>query len=144
MKTETKKNLKWLVLVSCILTSVCSFAQGSPDKDPMQEYLFPPELVMRYQGEIQLKKEQKELIISSVEEAQKKFGRLQWDLQAEMTALQKLLAESTVNEGNVLSQLDKVLDEERNIKKAQIALMVRIKNTLNNEQKAKLNTLRGR
>jgi hypothetical protein len=99
---------------------------------------------MQYQNEIQLKKEQKELIITTVEEAQKKFTRLQWDLQAEMTALQKLLSESTVSEPNALAQLDKVLDQERLIKKEQIALLVRIKNTLTEEQKTKLNTLKGK
>lgn len=135
---------KWMLLVICLIASTHSFAQENPSKDPMQEFFFPPEFVMRYQNEIQLKKEQKELIISTVEEAQKKFNRLQWDLQNEMTALQKLLAESTVSETNVLTQLDKVLEQERIIKKAQITLMVRIKNALTDDQKVKLNTLKGK
>ena len=144
MKTITKNYRKWIVLIICIVATIDSFAQENPGKDPMQEFFFPPELVMRYQNEIQLKKEQKESIITTMEEAQKKFSRLQWDLQAEMTTLQKLLSESTVNEPNVLVQLDKVLDQERNIKKAQITLMVRIKNTLTDEQKVKLNAFRGK
>ncbi len=145
MKTTTQKNQKWATCVICLILSVTlTFAQENPAKDPMQEYFYPPELVMRYQNEIQLKKEQRELVISTMEEAQKKFTRLQWDLQAEVTVLQKLLAESTVNEINVLAQLDKVLDQERLIKKAQITLMVRIKNALTDEQKTKLNTLKGK
>lgn len=145
MKTLTMKNQKWTAVIICLILSITlTFAQENPGKDPMSEFFFPPELVMRYQNEIQLKKEQKDLIISTMEEAQKKFNRLQWDLQAEMTALQKLLGESTVNEINVLAQLDKVLDRERIIKKAQITLMVRIKNSLTDEQKAKLNTLKGK
>ncbi len=139
------KNIKTLLAIALFITaSLNALAQESPGKDPMQEFFFPPELVMRYQNEIQLKKEQKESIISTVEEAQQKFNRLQWDLQTEMTALQKLLAEPTVNETNVLAQLDKVLDQERIIKKAQITLMIRIKNALTDEQKAKLNTLKGK
>lgn len=140
-----KKNMKALLaVVLFIAISLSGLAQENPGKDPMQEFFFPPELVMRYQNEIQLKKEQKETIISTMEEAQKKFTRLQWDLQAEMTVLQKLLSESTVSEPNALAQLDKVLDQERLIKKAQITLMVRIKNALTDEQKAKLNTLKGK
>jgi Spy/CpxP family protein refolding chaperone len=139
------KNIKTLLAIALFITaSLNALAQENPGKDPMQEFFFPPELVMRYQNEIQLKKEQKESIISTVEEAQQKFNRLQWDLQTEMTALQKLLAEPTVNETNVLAQLDKVLDQERIIKKAQITLMIRIKNALTDEQKAKLNTLKGK
>lgn len=139
-----KKCMKALFAIALITTSIHALAQENPDKDPMQKFFFPPELVMRFQNEIQLKKEQKEMIISTMEEAQKKFTRLQWDLQAEMTALQKLLAESTVIETNVLAQLDKVLDQERTIKKAQITLMVRVKNSLTDEQKAKLSAFKGK
>jgi Spy/CpxP family protein refolding chaperone len=124
--------------------SLTGLAQENPGKDPLKQFFFPPELVMRYQNEIQLKKERKELIISTMEEAQKKFTRLQWDLQSEVTALQKLLSESVVSETNALAQLDKVLDQERLIKKAQITMMVKIKNVLTEEQKVKLNALKGK
>ncbi|MEP7323971.1 MAG: hypothetical protein ABI761_18730 [Saprospiraceae bacterium] len=144
MKTIKLQCYKLMALAICILATLNAFAQGNPGKDPMQEYFFPPELVMQYQNEIQLKKEQKDLIIGVVEEAQKKFTRLQWDLQTEMTTLQKLFAEPTANEPKVLEQLDKVLDQERSIKKAQITLMVRIKNVLTEDQKTKLNTMKGK
>lgn len=144
MKTIKKQSSKLMAVAIFILTTFNSVAQENPGKDPMQEFFFPPELVMRYQNEIQLKKEQKELIIGVVEEAQKKFNRLQWDLQTEMSALQKLLSESTVNEAKVLEQLDKVLDQERVIKKAQVTLMIRIKNALTDDQKMKLNTMKGK
>ena len=133
-----------MAIAIVMLVAINSFAQENAAKDPMQEFLFPPELVMRYQAEIQLKKEQKELIIGVVEEGQKKFNRLQWELQNEMSALMKLLAESSVDEPKVLEQLDKVLDQERMIKKTQITLMVRIKNSLTPEQKVKLNTFKGK
>lgn len=128
----------------CFMATASSFAQENSKKDPMQEFFFPPELVMKYQNEVQLKNEQKEAIISSVEEAQKKFNRLQWNMKSEMTTLEKLLAENSINEVKTLEQLDKVLDQERQIKKTQVSLMVRIKNILTEEQKAKLNALRGK
>jgi Spy/CpxP family protein refolding chaperone len=144
MNTINKNSKALLTVVLFFAMSLTGLAQENPGKDPMQECFFHPELVMRYQNEIQLKKEQKETIISTMEEAQKKFTRLQWDLQAEMTVLQKLLSESTVSEPNALAQLDKVLDQERLIKKAQITLMVKIKNALTEEQKVKLNVLKGK
>lgn len=144
MKTINKDMQVLLAIALFVTASLNVLAQENSGKDPMQEFFFPPEFVMRYQNEIQLKKEQKEMIISTVEEAQKKFTRLQWDLQAEITVLQKLLSESTVNETNVLVQLDKVLDQERLIKKAQITLMTRIKNSLTDEQKAKLSAFKGK
>lgn len=140
---------KWTIAFAFLLASfVCAAQQHQPGMDPrpgpdpMRELMFPPELVMRFQNDIQLKKEQKELIIATVEESQKKFNRLQWDLQAEMSALQKLLSEATVNEVGVMAQLDKVLDQERQIKKAQMTLMIRTKNALTEEQRAKLNELK--
>ena len=144
MNPIKKHHHRIVAIAIFMIVPFSSFAQENPGKDPMQEFFFPPELVMRYQNEIQLKKEQKELIISTVEEAQKKFNRLQWDLQTEMNALQKLLSETTVNETKVLEQLDKVLDQERIIKKAQVTLMVRSKNALTEDQKSKLNTMKGR
>lgn len=143
MKPIKKQGYKLMVIAICILATFNTIAQGNPGKDPMLEYFFPPELVMQHQNEIQLKKEQKELIIGVMEESQKKFTRLQWDLQTEMTALQKLFAEPIANETKVLEQLDKVLDQERTIKKAQVTLMLRIKNTLTEDQKTKLNTMKG-
>jgi len=43
-----------------------------------------------------------------------------------------------VNEQNVLAQLDKVLDKEREIKRTQLALMIRIKNKLTPDQQDRL------
>ncbi len=140
---STTWNIRTVLVIVLIATaSLNTLAQENPGKDPMHEFFYPPELVMRYQNEIQLTKEQKEIVISAAEEAQAKFTRLQWNLQAEVTALQKLLAESSVKETLVIAQLDKVLDQERLIKKSQITLMVRIKNALTDEQKTKLKALK--
>ncbi len=139
----TIKNMRTpLVIVLLSISSYSVLAQENPGKDPMQDYFFPPELVMRYQNEIELKKEQRVTITSAIEEAQKKFSQLQLSIQTEATELQKLLSQSTVSEASVLSQLDEVLDQERSIKKAQFTLMVRIKNTLTDDQKTKLNSFK--
>lgn len=53
-----------------------------------------------------------------------------------------LIGQSRVVESQVLSQLDKVLSVEREIKRTQIGLMIRIKNVLTVEQQAKLRQLR--
>jgi len=47
-----------------------------------------------------------------------------------------------VDESRVLSQLEKVLSVEREIKRTQIGLMIRIKNVLTVEQQAKLRQVR--
>ena len=61
-------------LVICLGITSSGMAQqgGTPAKegDPMQEYFYPPELVMRYQNDIQLKPDQKETILSSQKKIQ--------------------------------------------------------------------------
>jgi len=53
-----------------------------------------------------------------------------------------LLQATPVDEAQVLDQVDKILNTERDVKKTQITLLVRIKNTLTPEQQAKLNEMR--
>ena len=85
---------------------------------------------------------QKTFVRSEVLKAQTRFTELQFRLQDAMEALTALLKQNPVDEAQVLAQLDKVLDAEREIKRTQIALMVRVKNKLTPEQQSRLRQLR--
>ncbi len=61
-----------------------------------------------------------------------------------MEALVALLKQSSADESQVMSQLDKVLSSEREIKRTQISLLVRIKNKLTPDQQAHLQRLRAK
>ncbi len=67
---------------------------------------------------------------------------MQWDMQGEAEKLVRLLNARPVDENAVLAQVDQVLNRERDIKKAQISLLVRIKNILRDDQQNKLIELR--
>ena len=67
---------------------------------------------------------------------------MQWDMQSESEKLVQLLKARPVDENAVLAQVDQVLKREREIKKAQISLLVRIKNLLTDWQQNKLMELR--
>jgi len=67
---------------------------------------------------------------------------MQWDMQSESEKLVQLLKARPVDENAVLAQVDQVLNREREIKKAQISLLVRIKNLLTDWQQNKLMELR--
>ena len=112
--------------------------------DPVREKLFPPELVMRHQKAIGLTPEQRTYLRDEIRRAQLQFTEMQWQLQDAMETVQALLEKSPVAEAEVLAQLDKVLEAERAIKRAQVALMVRVKNKLTPEQQEKLRQLRQR
>jgi hypothetical protein len=48
-----------------------------------------------------------------------------------------------VDEPKVLEQIDRVLSVERDVKRAQLSLMMKIKNELSEDQKSKLSKIRG-
>ena len=127
-----------LIWPAVLLYAVLLAAQQPPGPDPMAENLFPPELVMAHQKAIDLSDTQKASIRAELLKAQTRFTELQWQLQDAMEGLVSLLKQSSVDEAQVMSQLDKVLTSEREIKRTQISLLVRIKNKLTPDQQAYL------
>jgi Spy/CpxP family protein refolding chaperone len=112
--------------------------QPRPPMDPLGDVMFPPEMVMQHQRELGLTDEQKTFMRAEVNRASTRFNELQWQLQDAMEALHETMKASSVNEQLALSQLDKVLDNEREIKRAHMELGIRIKNKLTAEQQTKL------
>lgn len=138
----------------CICTLLCmavSFATGQQappgphppaGPDPLGRSFFPPELVMQNQQAIGLTDDQKSYLRAEIREAQTKFTDLQWKLQDEAEKMLSLTKQPHIDEQQALAQLEKVLGVEREVKRAQIALLVHIKNKLTPEQQAKLEELR--
>ena len=125
-----------------LLCASLSAAQAPAPQDPVAESLFPPDLVMAHQKEVGLDEAQKTAIRGELLRAQTRFTELQWQLQDSMETLVGMLKQNPVEEEKVLAQLDKVLGIEREVKRTQIALMVRIKNKLTPEQQSRLRQLR--
>ena len=93
---------------------------------------------MAHQQEIGLTDEQREYLKTESRKAQLRFTELQWQLMDEYEKLAALVKQEHVDEQQALAGLDKILDVEREIKKVQISLVVRIKNKLTPDQQAKL------
>ena len=129
-----------LVLLAMSIPAAAAEAP-SPGDDPLARHLFPPERVMGHAQEIGLDDTQRTAIRKEVQKAQSKFLDLQFDIQTEMETMVRLVKENKVDEARVLSQLDRVLSLEKEIKKTQISLLVRIKNTLTPVQQAKLSEM---
>mgnify|MGYP005810814875 CR=1 FL=1 len=119
-------------------------AQQQQPPDPLQGSLFPPELVMQNQQALGLTAEQKEYFKSEIRQAQERFTGIQWKLQDEMEKLAALLKPPQSGEQQVLDQLEKVLAYEREVKRAQISLLIRIKNKLTPEQQARLRDIQSK
>ncbi|HEY8852122.1 MAG TPA: periplasmic heavy metal sensor [Gemmatimonadaceae bacterium] len=119
---------------------------GAPGQGPEDwgRNFFPPELVMQHQAEIGLQDSQRATLTSAIQGAQSKFMDTQWKMSAESEKMGRLLQATQVDETAVLDEVDRILNLEREIKRAQISLMVRIKNTLTADQQKKLADIRGR
>lgn len=136
-----------------VLSAATLSAQGAPagqrapmpgpgGPDDFGRNFFPPELVMQHQSEIGLQDAQRAALTSAVQQAQGKFMDVQWKLSAEGEKMGKLLQPAQVDETQVLEEVDRILALEREMKRAQIGLMVRIKNTLTPAQQTKLMEIR--
>ena len=126
------------------LAGSVGWARQQPAPDPVADNLFPPELVLANQKAIGLDDAQRNYLRAEVLKAQTRFTELQFQLQEAMESLVGLLKQTPVDEVQVMAQLDKVLNAEREVKRTQIALMVRIKNKLTPEQQSRLRKMRGK
>jgi Spy/CpxP family protein refolding chaperone len=97
---------------------------------------------MAHQAEIGLEDKQREAILKELEKAQSQFPRLQWQLQAATEQLVKLLDAPQIDEGKTLAQAGEVMKLETEIKRAHLGLLIRIRNTLSDTQRSKLQALR--
>jgi Spy/CpxP family protein refolding chaperone len=133
--------MKQLILIGALLAMTAS-ADEPPGTDQVAKNLFPPELIIQHRQDIGLDEAQSKSLKDSVQQAQARFLDLQWDMQAETGKFAHLLHAPRIDEAAALAQADKVLGLETAIKKAQLSLLIRIKNLLTPEQQQKLEELR--
>jgi Spy/CpxP family protein refolding chaperone len=108
------------------------------------EELFPPRLVMQHQTQIGLTHAQREAISKIMADTQKRLVDLRWRFEEQSTALTKRLAEPQVDADAALALSDRVMEVEREMKKAHLAMLIAIKNQLEPAQQEKLRALRTR
>jgi len=137
------KAFRALVLALLVLATAARSENPAP-ADPLGESLFPPDLILSSAAAIGLTDAQKAEIRAEVLKIQPKFTDLQWKLQDAVEGLKALLAAPTADEAKGLGALDRVLALERDLKRSQIGLMIRLKNLLSEDQQAKLRQVKAR
>jgi TonB-dependent SusC/RagA subfamily outer membrane receptor len=130
--------MKKLFLVVLIGMSTTLVAQ-----DIFQQYLYSPEVVLKYRDEAGLSSEQVEKIKNIYNNELPAYNSKKWDLDAAMTALEKLISQNTVDAKAATSQLETSLALETEVKKMKLDILMRIKNTLTTSQQAKLDPHKG-
>ena len=93
---------------------------------------------MQHRQAIGLTDDQRNAIKQELMRASTRFNELQWQMQDEMETMDNLTKGSAVDEAQVLAQLDKILNLERDLKRTQLTVAIRIKNKLSAEQQTQL------
>ena len=107
-------------------------------KDVFKGKLFAPNIILEHREALQLSKEQFTAIRAAVVEVQSGVAEHEWDMQEAYQALMLELDQSPVDENKVLEYADKALLAENQVKKKQMAMLVRLKNLLTEDQVAYL------
>lgn len=135
-----RKGLLLLLGLVC-LAAGGAFAAGAKD-DPFKGKLFAPNVILEHRDELGLSKQQFTDIRKAVVDVQANVAQHEWDLAE---AYQQLLAEldkSPVDEATVLELVSTALAAENEVKKLQVAMLVRLRNLLTDEQVAYLESTR--
>ena len=106
--------------------------------DPLARLLFDPQLVLKHAQELALQPAQRTTIIGAIKEAQADLLDLQLQMAERHQDLVKAMEATRVDEGASLALADKVMGLERDMKRKQLQLLIRIKNALTREQQDRL------
>ena len=135
---------KGIAIIACLMlcTGIAAAQDRGGKPDPFKGRLFAPDIILKNQTELNLTKEQFTGIKTAVVEVQANVAEHEWDMRE---AYQKLLAaldENPIDETTVLEHVNDAMLAENQVKKQQVAMLIRLKNLLNDEQVAYLKSLR--
>ncbi len=123
--------------ILCLL-AVVSLATGTAlaenPKDVFKGKLFPPNVILENREALQLSKDQFTAIRAAVVEVQAGVAEHEWDMQEAYQALMLELDRSPIDEKKVLAYAERALLAENQVKKKQMAMLVRLKNLLSEDQ----------
>lgn len=127
--------INWLMYLGLVLliASGPARAQGG-ERDVFKGKLFAPNIVLEHQDELGLTKEQFTAIRAAVVEVQSGVAEHEWDLRMAYQEVMAELDNSPVESERVLELIDAVLAAENNVKKLQVAMLIKLRNLLTDEQ----------
>jgi Spy/CpxP family protein refolding chaperone len=135
--------MKVTLIVPLVLACSSLCAQPPPHHpDLIAENLFPPELIMQNAEAINLTEEQQEKLQAEMHKAHERLEEMHSKLEKQREATAELLKKARVDESAAMAQIEKVLDQERELRRAHLALVVALKNKLTPEQQAKLQEIK--
>ncbi len=139
------RNIMPLAGLCLVLFTTGAIAQGQgPQKDVFKGKLFAPNIILEHQDDLGLSKEQFTAIRAAVVEVQTNVAEHEWDLREAYQRVLSDLDDSPIDEDKVLENVEAVLLAENQVKKMQVAMLIKLRNLLTDEQVDYLQTVRKR
>lgn len=126
-------------LLACFGIATAALAQNKDDV--FKGKLFPPNVILENQAELDLSKEQFTKIRAAVVDVQSNVAEHEWDMREAYLKLMEELDKTPINEDAVIKHANVALLAENQVKKQQMAMLVRLKNLLTDEQIAVLEAI---
>lgn len=134
MRQGIKKILP-LAGMCLVLLSTLATAQGQgQQKDVFRGKLFAPNIILEHQDELGLSKEQFTAIRTAVVAVQSNVAEHEWDLREAYQNVLSDLDDSPIDEDKVLGNVQTALLAENEVKKLQVAMLIKLRNLLTDEQ----------
>ena len=133
------------ILVAAVAIFSLGIAVAADNKEnPFKGKLFAPNEILENQAELGLTKDQFTEIRATVVEVQGNIAEYEWDMREAYLKLMAELDKSPISEDRVLEHAEVALLAENQVKKHQMAMLVRLKNILTAEQIAYLESKYGK
>lgn len=126
MKTSTL-----LTLLAFAVTGLTTQAQ----RDPLQEHLVPPDVIIEHGDGAQLEDSQRQAVQSAVQNTQLLADQANKDLEEAIESLRETLQAEALNEEEAISRLGAVLEAERMVKENHLRMLIRANKALNPQQR---------
>jgi len=131
-----------LVLLAFVCLTATNAGAAEPKHDVFKGKLFAPNVILQNQDELSLSKQQFTEIRGAVVKVQGNVAEHEWDIAEAYQNIMAELDKSPIDEAQVLEYVEAALRAENEVKKLQVAMLVRLKNLLTDEQIAYLESVR--
>ena len=135
-----KKGMLLLLVVASFAVGTAVAAESKPDV--FKGKLFPPNVILEHQAELGLSKQQFTEIRKTVVELQGNVAEHEWDVREAYQNIMAELDKSPIDQDRVLEHVGAALRAENEVKKLQVAMLIKLKNLLNEDQVAYLEAKR--
>ena len=131
-----------LILLAAALFGAGPGYAAGPKEDVFKGKLFPPNVILQHQTELNLSKEQFTSIKKAVVAVQANVAEHEWDVREAYMGIMQSLDESPIDEKQVMARVSAALLAENEVKKEQMMMLIRLKNLLTSDQIEYLESVR--